>query len=286
MKYIDLHIHSTFSDGTVTPAGLVELAVKQGLSAFALTDHDTARGVPEAQAEAAALRKQGVEIHVIPGVEISSAFRGSDIHILGLNIDTENDELCHAMNTAEEARHNRNRKMAENLASAGLDITYEAIASMEPEAVITRAHFARFLVNKGYAATNSDAFKKYLNTKSPYYVPRTYPTPEETIALILKAGGIPILAHPLLYHLEEGELKRLILRLKDAGLMGLEAIYSCNSRNDEAFVKGLARKNGLLISGGSDFHGKNKPDIQMGIGKGNLKIPYELLDNMGILLDK
>lgn len=282
MKYIDLHVHSTFSDGTVTPAGLVTLAVSQGLSAFALTDHDTARGVPEAQAAAFSLQKQGTDIQVIPGVEISAAFRSSDIHILGLNIDTQNPDLNHAMQAAEEERHSRNRRMAENLALAGLQITYEAVEAMEPDAVITRAHFARYLVEKGYASNNNEAFKKYLNSKSPYYVSRTYPEPEEVVSLILKAGGVPVLAHPLLYHLEEAELKRLVLRLKAAGLMGLEAIYTCNSRQDEAFVKGLARQNGLLISGGSDFHGSNKPDIMLGKGKGNLKIPYSLLTDLGI----
>lgn len=282
MKYIDLHVHSTFSDGTVTPSELVTLAASRGLSAFALTDHDTARGIPEAQAAALALREQGTDIHIIPGVEISAAFRGSDIHILGLDIDPENPDLCRMMQAAEEERHTRNRKMAENLASAGLQITYEDVAAIEPDAVITRAHFARCLVEKGYVSNNNEAFKKYLNAKSPYYVSRTYPEPEEVISPILKAGGVPVLAHPLLYHLEEAELKRLVLRLKDAGLKGLEAIYTCNSRRDETFARGLARQNGLLISGGSDFHGSNKPDIMLGKGKGNLKIPYSLLTDLGI----
>lgn len=282
MKYIDLHVHSSCSDGTVPPAGLVELAVKQGLSAFALTDHDTLRGLPSALRAAAALREQGHDIHVICGAEISAAFQDSDIHILGLNLNPENKRLCQTLNGAEEERNLRNQKMADKLAAAGIPISYDEIKRIDPDAVITRAHFATCLVKKGYAANNNDAFQKYLNAKAPYYVARNYLSPEEVISLILEAGGIPVLAHPLLYHLTEGELKKLVLRLKAAGLQGLEAIYTCNSRQDEAFLRSLARQNGLLISGGSDFHGTNKPDIQMGVGKGNLKIPYSLLDSLGI----
>lgn len=284
MKYIDLHVHSTVSDGTVTPTELVHLASKEGLSAFALTDHDTIRGVPEALTAASQLRSQGFDIHVIPGVEVSAAFKSSDIHILGLNVDYTNALLTNALADAEKERDSRNMKMAENLAAAGLDITYEAVQAIDPKAIITRAHFAKYLVQKGYASDNNDAFKKYLHNKSPYYVSRNYISPEEVISLILHAGGIPVLAHPLLYHLEESELKRLLLRLKEAGLKGLEAIYTCNSHQDDIFVRQLARQNGLLISGGSDFHGVNKPDIMLGRGKGNLKIPFNLLEELGINL--
>lgn len=283
MNYIDLHVHSTISDGTVSPEALVSLAAAEGLSAFALTDHDTVRGVDEALTAASRLRSQGCDIRVIPGVEISAAFRKSDIHLLGLNINYQDTVLTAALEAAEKERTRRNRKMAENLAAAGLDITCEAVQAIDPNAVITRAHFAKYLVQKGYAKDNNDAFKKYLHTKSPYYVSRNYMSPKEAISLILHAGGIPVLAHPLLYHLEEKELRQLILELKEAGLKALEAIYTCNSRQDEAFVRKLARQNGLLISGGSDFHGTNKPDIMLGRGRGNLKIPFCLLSELGIL---
>lgn len=284
MNYIDLHVHSTFSDGTVAPSELVKLAVKQGLSAFALTDHDTVRGLKEAMSTAADFQKQGVQIYIIPGVEMSAAFQGSDIHILGLNINPKDTALLHALEGAEEERHTRNRKMADKLAAAGLDIAYEDVQRLEPNAVITRAHFAKYLVEKGYVSSNKEAFSKYLHSKSPYYVSRNYLSPEEAILLIINAGGIPVLAHPLLYHLEEAKLRHLILHLKETGLKGLEAIYTCNSKNDEAFVRSLARQYGLLISGGSDFHGSNKPDISMGTGKGNLKIPFSLLKELGIPL--
>lgn len=284
MKYIDLHVHSNVSDGTLNPRELVELAAAQNLTAFALTDHDTLRGIPEASTAAADLRRQGIEIYLIPGVEISAGFQNSDIHILGLNINPKDATLVKALEAAEKERDSRNQKMAENLADAGLDITYEAVRAIDPKAVVTRAHFAKYLVQKGYASTNSDAFKKYLHTKSPYYVSRKYLAPEEAISLILHAGGIPVLAHPLLYYLEEHELKNLVLRLKNAGLKGLEAIYTCNSHQDETFLLQLARQNGLSISGGSDFHGANKPDISLGKGRGNLKIPFSLLDELGICL--
>jgi hypothetical protein len=284
MKYIDLHVHSTCSDGTVTPTELVDLAVKQGLSAFALTDHDTLRGIPEAKKACELYQKQGTDIHVIPGVEISAAFKKADIHILGLNVDLENKELIETLDEAELARDNRNRKMADNLAGAGLDISYEKVLALDPKAVITRAHFAKYLVKKGYVATNKEAFNKYLHTKSPYYVCREYLPPETVITLILNAGGVPVLAHPLLYHLPEEELRKLVAHLKECGLKGLEAIYTRNSRQDEDFSRRLAKENGLLISGGSDFHGTNKPDIQMGVGTGNLQIPFSLLDELGISL--
>lgn len=284
MKYIDLHVHSTISDGTVTPKELVSLALEEGLSAFALTDHDTVRGIPEALTAASRLRSQGHDIHVIPGVEISAAFQGSDIHILGLNINYRDTVLTDALLAAERERDGRNKKIAENLAAAGLDITYEAVQAIDPKSVITRAHFAKYLVQKGYVKDNNDAFKKYLHNKSPYYVSRKYMEKEEVISLILHAGGIPVLAHPLLYHLEENELRQLILQLKEAGLKGLEAIYTCNSSQDETFVRQLARQNGLLISGGSDFHGTNKPDITLGRGRGNLRIPFSLLSELGIHL--
>lgn len=284
MKYIDLHVHSTISDGTIPPAKLPELAVGQGLVAFALTDHDAVKGIAEAQAAAASLRQQGREIHVIPGVELSAAYKRSDIHILGLNIDPENSALGHALEEAEQERLLRNRKLADNLAAAGLDISYEAIQEMDPDAIITRGHFAKYLLQKGYVSSMAEAFDKYLHQKGPYYVSRNYLSPEEAIGLILNAKGIPVLAHPLLYHLSEEELQRLILRLKQAGLKGLEAIYSCYSKNEEAFVKRLARQNGLSISGGSDFHGGNKPDISLGTGRGTLRVPFSILDDLNIAL--
>lgn len=277
MKYIDLHVHSTSSDGTMTPSELVCLAKDTGLSAMALTDHDTVDGIPEALEE---ISRKNLPLTLVPGIEISAAYNNSDIHILGLFIDYTSTRLNKALQAARSERNGRNEKMAQNLRNAGIDITLEELEKADKGAVITRAHFARHLVNKGYANTINDAFSRYLRADGPYYVSRNYFSPKETIRLILDAGGIPILAHPLLYKLEDTQLNSLILRLKEDGLAGLEAIYSSNMNNDETYVRSLARKYDLLISGGSDFHGFVKPLIHLGTGRGNLHIPEEVLTNL------
>lgn len=273
---IDLHVHSNASDGSNSPEELAELAIKCGLTAFALTDHDTVDGVPSAKEAALRLSKQGAFVEVVSGVEISAGFRNSDIHILGLMIDETHPGLKKALWDLHEERERRNEKMAANLAAAGIDISIEKLQK-ETEGVITRAHFAKYLTAHGYVKSTKEAFTRYLSADGPYYVSRDYVTPEFAIQLIRRAGGFPILAHPLQYHLSGSELIRLIERLKIAGLTGIEAIYNSHSKKDEAFLRSLARKLGLLITGGSDFHGILKPDIKLGVGMGNLKIPDELL---------
>lgn len=282
MGYIDLHTHSTASDGTYTPADLTRLAAKAGLTAFALTDHDTVRGIPAAMQEAEKLKKDGIPIRVIPGVEISAGYNKSDIHILGLFIDYTHTPLITALAASETERGQRNEKMAANLRNAGISVTLPELRREDEEAVLTRAHFAKLLLKKGYVKTVKEAFVRYLGDDSPYYVGRNYPSPEDAIAMITNAGGIPVLAHPLLYHLSEKELNRLLVHLKEAGLKGIEAIYSNNINNEEAFVRSLARKYELFITGGSDFHGAIKPAIQIGTGKGSLKIPESLLEQFPI----
>ncbi|CDE46661.1 pHP domain protein [Clostridium sp. CAG:411] len=276
MKYIDLHVHSTVSDGTFTPTELVAEAKRCNLSAFALTDHDTVRGFEEAKKAS-----EGSGIEVIPGVEISAAYKKKDIHILGLLIDPNYEPLKRSLDAALLERDQRNAKMAQNLAAGGLDIDIERLtAAFSPGTVLTRAHFAKFLLETKQIKSMNEAFEHYLNADGPYYVPREYISPENAIKLIKQAGGIPVLAHPLVYHLPEEELDTLIARLKDAGLEGLEVFYSSNTGFDEGIVRRYANKYHLIMTGGSDFHGANKPHISMGSGKGNLKIPYSVLENL------
>jgi predicted metal-dependent phosphoesterase TrpH len=276
MKYIDLHVHSTVSDGTFTPTELVAEAKRCNLSAFALTDHDTIRGFEEAKKAS-----EGSGIEVIPGVEISAAYKKKDIHILGLLIDPNYEPLKRSLDAALLERDQRNAKMAQNLAAGGLDIDIERLtAAFSPGTVLTRAHFAKFLLETKQIKSMNEAFEHYLNADGPYYVPREYISPENAIKLIKQAGGIPVLAHPLVYHLPEEELDTLIARLKDAGLEGLEVFYSSNTGFDEGIVRRYANKYHLIMTGGSDFHGANKPHISMGSGKGNLKIPYSVLENL------
>lgn len=281
MKYIDLHVHSNVSDGTLTPSELVDEAIKNNLSAFALTDHDTTKGVSEALEAAKKATLKGTPIEVVPGVEISAAYKNKDIHILGLFLDIEYEPLQIALDQAIQNRDLRNQKMAQNLKNGGLDIDYETLCShFPPGTVLTRAHFAKYLYETGQVRSMNSAFDIYLNSDGPYYVPREYISPENAISLIKRAGGIPVLAHPLVYHIPEAQLDTLIQRLKDAGLMGLEVFYSANTGFDEGIVRRYANKYDLVMTGGSDFHGANKPQISMGTGRGNLKIPYSVLEKL------
>ncbi|MBD5089584.1 MAG: PHP domain-containing protein [Clostridiales bacterium] len=281
MKYIDLHVHSNISDGTFTPTQLVEEAIQCGLSAFALTDHDTTDGVAEALDAAKEAKKSGKAIEVISGTELSVAYKNRDIHMLGLFLDYENFTLQKALHKAKESRENRNKKMAENLEKAGFDIDIERLSNFfEEGTILTRAHFAQYLFQTKQIVSVNAAFRNILNTDGPYYVPRKYIEPENAIRLIKQAGGIPILAHPLIYHLPEEELDALIARLKEMGLEGIEVFYSANTGFDEGILRQYANKYNLVMSGGSDFHGANKPLISLGTGKGNLHIPYSVLDHL------
>lgn len=280
MDYIDLHVHSNASDGTLTPTEVVERAIQNGLSAFALTDHDTIDGVKEAMAAAKIATAAGKPIRVIAGTEISAEYKHRDIHILGLFINHEKKEFGEFLNRAKLGRVNRNKKMVQNLRDAGLDITLEDMLKENEDAVITRAHFAKQLVAIGAVKTKEDAFRRYLDSNTPYYVPREFFTPEEAIQMIHNAGGIASLAHPLLYKLTRSEVEKLVVYLKSFGLDALETYYSSHTEADEYFVRNLARKQGLKMTGGSDFHGANKPDIELGSGRGRLKIPASLLDTL------
>lgn len=277
MKYIDLHVHSTYSDGTCTPSELVSLAEKKGLSFFALTDHDTTDGIPHAL-EAS----MDSSVTVIPGVELSSEHNKQDIHIVGLGIDYKNIEFSEYLRQFQQDRTNRNIKMCQKLADAGFDISYEEIVADDPDAVITRCHIAKQLAKKGYVTQLWDAFQTHIGDNCPYFVPREKFTPVQAVELIKKADGVAVLAHPLLYRLSHEELCELIEQLKETGLDGIEAIYSSNKHGDEAYVRSLAKKYSLAISGGSDFHGANKPNIQLGTGKGNVQVPEELLKELGL----
>ena len=272
---IDLHVHSTESDGTFTPTELVAEAKKCGLSAFALTDHDTCAGVEKAMPLAL---KEGIEF--IPGIELSTDYRGKEVHIVGLYIDIHNGTLRKKTAEYQKCRLERNALMVEALQKEGFPITMEALIKENPDCVITRANIARFLFSHGYIKSIQEAFDQYIGDHCRCYVGRLKVPAAEAVALIKKAGGTAILAHPLLYHLSSENLQKMITELKTAGLDGLEAIYSSNSAGDERRMKQLALKNNLLISGGSDFHGTNKPDITLGTGRGHLYVPYSVLSEI------
>ena len=317
---VDLHVHSTCSDGTFTPEELVDYAIQKGLTAFALTDHDTVNGLDRAiryaeelrQAQAtspvsfshndaatrlpvsfsrndAAARLPVSSVpdsdvprvpEIIPGIELSTEYQGKDIHMVGLFIDYRQPEFAHYLEDFIRSRENRNEKMCALLREHDIDITYEALLAEFPGAVITRAHFARYLLSHGYIQSMKEAFARYVGDHCPCFVPREKVTPAQAVELILGAGGVPVLAHPILYHMGDDRLDTLVAELKKIGLVGIEAIYSTYNTAEERQIRGLASKYDLQISGGSDFHGANKPKIDLGTGWGKLYVPDEVLENL------
>ena len=278
MRAVDLHTHSNKSDGSFSPAELVDYAIEKELLAVALTDHDTTDGLEEAIAHAEALARAGrPSIEVIPGIEFSTKHADKDVHIVGLYIAYDAPNFLAKLQEFVDSRTGRNIKMCHNLQNAGIDITYEKLQERNPDAVITRAHYASYLFEEGYVKSRSEAFSRYLGDHTKYFVPREKVTPAQAVKLILQVGGVPILAHPPLYHMGRERLDRLVSELKDAGLMGIESLYSTYTNQDERDMMRLADKYDLLLSGGSDFHGANKPNLDLGTGYGKLFVPEEFL---------
>ncbi len=276
---IDLHVHSTCSDGTLTPRELVDYATNHDITAFALTDHDSVAGLAEAISYA-----KDKNVTVIPGIELSTENEGRDIHIVGLFIDYENEAFLSHLTHFIDSRTARNYKMCELLRDAGIDITYEELSEAFPDSVITRAHYAKYMLNKGYVKSLHEAFERYVGDHAPCFVPRQKVTPEQGIDLIHQAGGIAILAHPTLYRMGKDALNTLVARLKAAGLDGIEGFYATYSPAETRMIHNIAKTYHLAISGGSDFHGTNKPDLQFGTGYGKLYIHEEVLEKLRELI--
>ncbi len=276
MKKVDLHTHSTASDGTYTPSELVDYAASKDLAAIALTDHDTVDGLEEAIRQG----EKYPELEVVPGIEYSTVRNGRDVHVVGLYIDYKSRTYRDSLQGFINSRIERNRKMCQKLTDAGMPITFEELVKENPGAVITRAHFGKLLLKKGYITSIKEAFDRFIGDHCPCYVPREKITPQMAIEQILSAGGVPILAHPVIYGLGKDALDELVHELKDAGLVGIEAIYGTYTAQDERDIKALAGKYDLLISGGSDFHGENKPHIDLGCGTGRMTIPFETLEQI------
>lgn len=277
---VDLHTHSTASDGTLTPRELVLLAKKEGLKGLALTDHDTVSGLKEAYETAIE-----VDLPFLCGVEISVKFEGpGHFHMLGYFLKPEISEIDETLQTLQKARAERNRKMIEKLQNLGIDITLEELKTLA-EGEIGRPHIANLLVKKGIVKSFEEAFEKFLKKGAAAYVPKALLTPKEAIEKISEARGVPVLAHPFTLRLDLNELKRYVSNLKDIGLMGIEVYYTEHSREFTKFLLDLAKRLDLLVTGGSDFHGKNKPDIKLGKGLGNLNVPIECFENLQKVLE-
>lgn len=275
MANVDLHTHSNKSDGSLSPTALIDEAKSIGLSAIALTDHDTIDGLEEAINHG-----NEIGVKVIPGVELSTEYMGRDVHIVGLFIDYKNQSFLDLLKKFVDSRDERNRKMCQKLTDAGMPVIYEELIEMFGESVLTRAHYARYMLSKGYIKSLPEAFERYIGDHSPYYVPREKVTPKQGVELILNAGGIPVLAHPILYKLGKDALNKLVSELKEYGLVGIEAIYSTYTNADERTIRDLAKKYNLLISGGSDYHGAAKPGLNLGTGYGKLAVPDSVLEEI------
>ncbi len=270
MREIDLHIHTTGSDGTCPPREAVKLARDRGLKAMAVTDHDTVIGYPEA---AAAGEELGIE--VVPGIEISTKY-GVAVHILGYYLE----DLVPLLKGVVNDRDIRNAKMAALMAADGLPVSY---AKMKERfgAVIGRPHFGELLVEFGLARDVSDAFARFVGRGQKYYVPRTTIDIDTSVEAVVASGGVPVLAHPFQYKKNDAELRELIERCMDHGLRGIECRYSGYSPEQSAYLERMAEEYGLLKTGGSDYHGSHKPHIALGSGiGGNLEVPYEWLERL------
>lgn len=275
MRKIDLHTHSTYSDGTLTPKELIEYAKVKSLSAVALTDHDTIDGLEEAEVTA---KELGIEL--VNGVEISIGLKSNEFHILGLMFDRNSKILQNTLKQMQNERQERNIEMIKLFKNNNVDIEYEELIDIAKGSVLTRAHFAKLLVKKGYVKDNNEAFERFLSASSKTYIHRKLFDPKVAIQTIHEANGIAILAHPLRYGLDVTYIEKITLELKGLGLDGIEAIYSSHKPNEESYLRTFANTHNLKISGGSDFHGDNKPNIDLGIGFGKLKIPSYVLDNL------
>jgi predicted metal-dependent phosphoesterase TrpH len=269
---IDLHTHTTHSDGSATPTELIEAAAARGARAVAITDHDTVDGLGEARIAAA---RVGIEL--VNGIEISAEYSPGTMHVLGYYFDDSHSELLAELELLKQARKQRNPEIARRLRELGIDIYYDEVEMLAGNEVVGRPHFARLMVERGFAASIQDAFDRFLAKGAPAYVEKKRPSPAEAIALIHNACGVAVLAHPYQLKLSCDDTERLVRRLAEYALDGLEAIYSRHTAEQRAAYASLAERCGLLITGGSDYHGSYKPDISIVTGLGDLAVPYSLL---------
>lgn len=275
MELIDLHVHSNASDGSLTPTEVADEAMRMGLSAIALTDHDTIDGIPEILEYT-----KDKPLEVVPGIELSCYYNNREVHILGFYMDYANPALNEELSELKIAREGRNLKMVELMQADGLPVTMEKLLHGNPDSVITRAHFARVLVEEGVCKDKEAAFKKYIGIGCKYYLPKPQVTCETAMRILTTYSKGAFLAHPLLYHLGYAQIEELLIYLKSLGLKGVEAYHSSNNAYESDKLRSMALKLGLGISGGSDFHGAVKPNIQMGKGRGGMKISMHILDEI------
>lgn len=266
MRFADLHLHTIFSDGTYTPEDLIRESEKAGLSAISVVDHDIIEGI-EPTLEIAGKRN----IEVLPGIELTAEYEGTEVHILGYLIDYTDKELREKLDSLKKIRIQRVYKILDKLQKIGINLKAQKVFDLAPQGTVGRLHIARAMVKEGLVNSTTEAFQKYIGDKCPAYYLGFRLSPFEAIRLIKNAAGIPILAHP--YSLNKDDL---ILKFIEDGIMGLEVYYPEHSQSLINFYLSLAKKYNLLVTGGSDCHGQAKPGVQIG----SIKIPYELVEKL------
>jgi predicted metal-dependent phosphoesterase TrpH len=266
---VDLHIHTTASDGKLSPAEIVRRAITLGIEFIAITDHDTVEGIRPALLAA----KAYPSLTVIPGVELSTDVPKGEVHVLGYFIDYTDDNFQSSLEKMRHSRTERARKMVEKLQALGLAIEWQRVREIAGDGILARPHIAQALIEKGYAVSIKDAFSKYIGRRSPAYVTREKVTPGEAIQLILKAGGLPVLAHPLTVT----DPEETIVELKSGGLVGIEAHYALYSLEEINALLGLAYRFSLIPTGGTDYHGFNDANETM---MGGMNVPLESAERL------
>lgn len=275
MPGIDLHTHSTASDGSLTPTELIHAAKRVDLEIISLTDHDTTGGLSEA---ATAATTAGVEF--IPGCELSVVSPNGNMHILGYWIPIGPSELSDTLRFLRDRRHERNHLIMAKLKALGMDISYDDVLAVSGGDAVGRPHIAQVMHAKGFVQHVSDAFKDYLGSEGKAYVPKEKLGPRQAIELLKSVGATVVLAHPFLLGLEGADLRGVLKQLKAYGLDGIEAYYTLHRPDQTLQYLKMAQDLDLLVTGGSDFHGAIKPDVQLGIGFGNLFMPASLVTAM------
>lgn len=272
---IDLHSHSTFSDGSLTPRELARRAQEVGLTALALTDHDTTAGIGQFMEACSEVGVAGV-----PGVEISVDVSVGTMHMLGYFVDCGDNALEADLKRMRGGREDRNLEILEKINSLGLALTFEEVKAFAAEDVVGRPHFALAMVQKGYVPSKDAAFERYLGKGKAAYIERYRMSIFDSIAAIRGAGGVPVLAHPVTLKLSRPELRKLLKEMADQGLKGMEVYYSEHNLDQVRDYEALANEFGLVATGGSDFHGQLNPNIELGRGFGNLRIKDEIIDKL------
>lgn len=274
MGYVDLHLHTTASDGAKSPSEIVRYAKEKGLQAISITDHDTIEGVEEGLSEG-----ERIGFEVIPGIEISADHSPGSMHLLGYFIDIHYPPLNEKLKYLQRAREERNPRMVEKLNRLGVNITYEEVVRVSGGGQVGRPHFAQVLIEKKYVRSFQEAFDRYLKKGASAYVDKLRFTSGEAIHFINEAGGVAVLGHPNTLGLNGFmEIESLIRSLIKEGLKGIEVYYPEHSSSETAQYKALAEKNGLILTGGTDYHGIEKESLDVGVGRGEMKLPYSMVE--------